>query len=77
MARMVKSGTYCIMHFTIAIAVAYAISGDWLIALSIGTIEPLVQTVSYTLHELAWDRWREKQMKKVNSTSNFTLPSAA
>lgn len=59
MARAIKSTTYCLMHFIVAIAVAYALTGDWLIALSIGIIEPLVQTVSYTFHEYGWDRWRE------------------
>jgi uncharacterized membrane protein len=51
---MVKTLTYCLMHFTVAIAVAYALSGDWAIALSIGIVEPLVQTFCYNFHERAW-----------------------
>jgi uncharacterized membrane protein len=51
-----KTLTYCLMHFTVAIAVAYALTGNWKIALSIGIIEPLVQTVTYHLHERGWNR---------------------
>lgn len=48
MSRMVvnhetwfKTATYCLMHFTVAILVAYLISRDWQVALSIGIAEPL------------------------------------
>lgn len=44
------------MHMVVAIAVAWAISGDWRVALGIGLIEPLVQTVAYTIHERLWNR---------------------
>lgn len=47
-----KTITYALMHFTVA--VAYALTGSWVLALSIGTIEPLVQTLAYTLHERGW-----------------------
>jgi uncharacterized membrane protein len=46
------------MHMVVAVAVAWAISGDWRIALGIGVIEPLVQTVAYTIHERLWSRRR-------------------
>ena len=51
-----KTATYCLMHFTVAIIVAYALSRDWGIALSIGIVEPLVQTVFFNLHERGWKR---------------------
>ena len=51
-----KTLTYSLMHFTVAISVAFALSGSWKVALAIGTIEPLVQTVAYTLHERAWEK---------------------
>jgi uncharacterized membrane protein len=58
-----KTVTYCAMHFTVAIAVAYALTRDWNIALSIGIIEPLVQTVFFNMHERGWNiaRWRYQQ----------------
>ncbi len=51
---LVKTTTYGVMHMFVAIAMAYAISGSWQIALGIGIIEPLVQTVFYNVHERAW-----------------------
>ena len=51
-----KTATYSAMHMAVAIAVAWTISGDWRIALGIGLIEPLVQTIAYTIHERLWSR---------------------
>jgi len=56
MRTAAKTATYGIMHFVVAGAVAYAITRDWRAALAISMIEPLVQTVSYALHERLWDR---------------------
>lgn len=52
----VKSATYGGMHFVVAVAVAFALTRDWRVALAIGTIEPLVQTVFFTLHDRIWTR---------------------
>jgi uncharacterized membrane protein len=49
-----KPVTYSIMHLAVAISVAYALTRDWRIALGVGVIEPMVQTVAYMLHEKAW-----------------------
>ncbi|NMM44140.1 DUF2061 domain-containing protein [Rhodospirillaceae bacterium KN72] len=55
MARQIaKTASYGAMHLTVAVAVAYALSGDWRIALGIGVIEPAIQTVAYTVHEKIW-----------------------
>jgi len=51
-----KTLTYSAMHFAVAITVAFALTGSWHAALAIGMIEPLVQTVAYTLHERVWER---------------------
>lgn len=53
--RLAKTGTYCILHITVATAVAYALSGDWRVALAIGLIEPVVQTAVFYMHETAWE----------------------
>ncbi len=51
-----KTLTYSVMHFAVAISVAFALSGSWKVALAIGMIEPVVQTLAYTLHERAWEK---------------------
>ncbi len=53
---VLKTISYGVMHFTVAIAVAFALTQDWRIALSVGVIEPFVQTFAYTIHERIWKR---------------------
>ena len=53
---IVKTATYAVMHFVVAVAVAFALTQDWRIALSIGLIEPAVQTIAYAVHERVWER---------------------
>ena len=54
--NIAKTATYAVMHFCVAIAVAFLLTGDVWIALSIGLIEPVVQTIAYALHEYSWSR---------------------
>ncbi len=51
---MLKPATYSVMHLVVAVSVAYALTRDWRIALGVGIVEPLVQTVAYTVHEHLW-----------------------
>lgn len=51
-----KTLTYSVMHFAVAISVAFALTGSWKAALAIGMIEPLVQTGAYAVHERVWER---------------------
>ena len=53
---LLKTCTYCLMHFTVAIAVAYALTRSWQVALAVGIVEPLVQTVTFAIHEKAWSK---------------------
>jgi uncharacterized membrane protein len=53
---VLKPVTYSLMHLCVAISVAFALTGDWRIALGVGLIEPVVQTGAYMLHEKAWSR---------------------
>ncbi|WP_233190303.1 MULTISPECIES: DUF2061 domain-containing protein [unclassified Brevundimonas] len=59
-----KTVTYGLMHFTVAVAVAFALTRDWRIALAIGTVEPLVQTVFFTLHDRIWTRIEAKKARR-------------
>ena len=44
------------MHFAVAVTVAFALTRDWRIALAVGIIEPIVQTVFFTVHDQIWRR---------------------
>ena len=53
-----KTMTYSFMHLCVAMTVAFVLTGSWHAALAIGIIEPMVQSLAYTLHERAWARAR-------------------
>ena len=51
-----KTASWSITHMLVAIAVAYALTGNWQAALAVGLIEPVFQTIAFLLHERAWSR---------------------
>lgn len=51
-----KTTTYSAMHLIVAVSVAYALTRDIHAALAIGLLEPLVQTLGYSIHERLWAR---------------------
>lgn len=61
-AAMVSAKTisYALMHLTVAIVVAYALTLDWRKALAIGVVEPFVQTFAFTLHDRYWRRREQR-----------------
>ena len=50
----VKTVTYGLMHFVVAVSVAFAITQDIRVALTVGVIEPLVQMVFFAIHDRVW-----------------------
>jgi len=56
MRTVMKTGTYGVMHFVVAVAVTYALTRNWQAALAIGLIEPAFQTVGFVIHERLWAR---------------------
>jgi uncharacterized membrane protein len=58
-----KTATYALMHFTVAIAVAYVLTGSWQMALAIGLVEPFVQTFFFAIHERLWNRAQSRSSR--------------
>lgn len=56
MRLALKTLTYASMHLTVAVAVAYALTRDWRVALAVGLVEPMVQTFAFNIHERLWSR---------------------
>lgn len=54
MISLMKTGTYGVMHVTVATSLAYMLTGNLITALSIGLLEPAAQTVFFFFHEQAW-----------------------
>ena len=72
-----KTVTYGVMHFTVAVLVAFALTRDWRIALAIGTVEPLVQTVFFTLHDRIWTRIEANKARRAAEAAAAGCISAA
>ena len=51
-----KTGSYYLMHIAVAALVAYAVTGDFVMALTLSLLEPTVQAVAFFFHEKAWQR---------------------
>ena len=49
-----KTASWSLVHMTVAIAVAYALTRNWQAALAVGLIEPVFQTIAFAVHERAW-----------------------
>ena len=51
-----KTASYYLVHITVAAAVAYAVTGDLIMAFTLSLLEPTVQAVAFFFHEKAWER---------------------
>ena len=49
-----KTTTYYVIHITVAAAVAYAVTGDLMMAFALSLLEPTVQAEAFFFHEKAW-----------------------
>lgn len=58
-----KIASYGVMHLIVAIAVAYALTRDWRIALAVGLVEPIFQTLAYSIHDRVWHRIEHRRMR--------------
>lgn len=52
-----KTGSYYLVHVTVAALVAYAVTGDVWLSLTLSLLEPTVQAFAFFFHEKAWQRW--------------------
>ena len=53
---MIKTLTFAVMHFAIAFAVTYLITGDLILGGLVAIVEPAVNTVGYFFHEKIWSK---------------------
>jgi uncharacterized membrane protein len=51
---VLKTFSYLVVHIGVASSLVWVMTGDLMAALTLGLIEPLVQTVAFNVHERAW-----------------------
>ena len=54
---LAKTASFAAVHFTVAFAVGYALTGNAGIAGAIALIEPAANTIAYFFHERVWLRF--------------------
>ena len=64
MRLFLKSTTYCLTHITVATTIAYLLTSDFKAALSIGLLEPLVQSFVFALHDWLWEHDKPAKVKQ-------------
>ncbi|WP_171057713.1 DUF2061 domain-containing protein [Acinetobacter sp. P8-3-8] len=55
-----KTLSYYIMHITVAMIVAYVITGNLWMAVTLSLVEPTVQAVAFFFHEKVWNKKDQK-----------------
>lgn len=66
-----KTGSYFVMHIVVAMGVAYAVTGDVVLAMTLSLLEPCVQAVAYFLHEKAWARVAVQRWRMLAKTGSY------
>ncbi|MGB2248819.1 MAG: DUF2061 domain-containing protein [Alcanivorax sediminis] len=75
---MVKTVSFAAVHFSVAFAVVWAMTGDWRVGGLTALIEPCINTVAYHFHEKVW-KGRDKGQslnKMVMSEDKLSVYSA-
>lgn len=52
-----KTLSYYIMHITVAMMVAYLVTGNLIMAATLSLLEPTVQAFAFFFHEKVWNRF--------------------
>lgn len=56
---MKKTASFAVVHFTVAFAVGYALTGSIAVGSALALIEPMVNTVAFYFHEKVWTHFEE------------------
>ncbi|WP_235976461.1 DUF2061 domain-containing protein [Sandaracinobacteroides hominis] len=56
MRRLAKTASYWVVHISVAVSVAWALTGNLKAALAIGLLEPSVQAFVFYFHDMVWER---------------------
>ncbi len=72
---LMKTGSYYLIHISVAAVVAYAVTGNLWASLTLSLLEPTVQAVAFFFHEKAWDRAAQRRTAAAGSPA--MVPTAA
>lgn len=64
-----KTASYYVMHIIVAAMVAYAVTGNLVMAFTLSLVEPTVQAFAFFFHEKAWERWDRRVIAPARSSA--------
>ena len=59
---MLKTGTFAVMHFSVAFLVVYALTGSFVVGGAVALIEPAINTIAFHFHEKVWKHFEQKSL---------------
>lgn len=69
---VMKTISFAVVHFAVAFAIAYALTGSIAIATGIGLIEPFANSIAFFFHERVWRSIDAKNVDEA-AIANFSL----
>lgn len=63
-----KPGSYHALHVTVGARVTYAVTGNFLLSVTLNLLEPTVQAFAFFFHEKAWQRWGHQSAASLAQT---------
>ena len=54
---MLKTCSFAIVHFSVAFAVGYGLTGSIVVGGTLALLEPAINTIAYYFHEKLWQRF--------------------
>ena len=61
-----KTLSYYAVHLVVAASVAYAVTGDLMLALTLSLLEPTVQMAFFYLHEKLWEKKLQRKLQSLS-----------
>ena len=71
---LMKTGSYYLIHISVAAMVAYAVTGNLWASLTLSLLEPTVQAVAFFFHEKLWERGLRR---RADAGAGMAPPAAA
>lgn len=66
-----KTASYYGVHIVVAAAVAYAVTGNIVVAITLSLLEPTVQAAAYFFHDKAWAKVRLQRLRTLVKTASY------
>jgi uncharacterized membrane protein len=60
---MTKTFTFAVLHFCVAFAVTYLLTGSALVGGAVALVEPAINTVVFYFHDKVWKRYEAKKQR--------------